>query len=188
MRRAFAAVWEDQLKMTDPATLVKLADETALPGEQLVERTDSALVEATVPLLAALSPAEQDRFRELLLKMIVASGASALPADWDRVIREFDGRTIESRKYSEEIAERHHAGNEDDIGNHLKNRQSRERRMAAQVRLVPAVGQKRKVDRKDGVQHHKRRRHQTDCDQDKPPLKSFQIIGCGEERRGLRRM
>ncbi len=30
MRRAFAAVWEDQLNLTDPATLVKLADESGL--------------------------------------------------------------------------------------------------------------------------------------------------------------
>lgn len=34
-------------------------------------------------------------------------GTAALPVEWDKVIREFDGRTIESRKYSEEIAERH---------------------------------------------------------------------------------
>ena len=37
-------------------------------------------------------------------------GTAALPVDWDRVIREFDGRTIESRKYSEEIAARHAKG------------------------------------------------------------------------------
>ena len=39
MRRAFAAVWEDQLKMTDPAILIKLADDSGLPGKQLVERS-----------------------------------------------------------------------------------------------------------------------------------------------------
>jgi len=39
MRRAFAAVWEDQLKLTDPATLIKLADDSGLPGQQLVERS-----------------------------------------------------------------------------------------------------------------------------------------------------
>ena len=39
MRRAFAAVWEDQLKLTDPATLIKLADDSGLPGKQLVERS-----------------------------------------------------------------------------------------------------------------------------------------------------
>jgi len=33
-------------------------------------------------------------------------GAAALPVEWDRVIREFDGRTIESRKYVEEISAR----------------------------------------------------------------------------------
>src|SRR3979411_729953 len=39
LRRAFAAVWEDQLNLADPATLVKLADESGLPGKQLVERS-----------------------------------------------------------------------------------------------------------------------------------------------------
>jgi 2-hydroxychromene-2-carboxylate isomerase len=41
VRRAFAAVWEDQLKMTDPAILIKLADESGLPGKKLVERSAS---------------------------------------------------------------------------------------------------------------------------------------------------
>jgi len=41
MRRAFAAVWEDQLKLTDPATLIKLADDCGLPGQQLVARSAS---------------------------------------------------------------------------------------------------------------------------------------------------
>ena len=41
MRRAFAAVWEDQLNLVDPATLIKLADESGLPGKQLVERSGS---------------------------------------------------------------------------------------------------------------------------------------------------
>src|SRR5580693_3798444 len=39
LRRAFAAVWEDQLNLADPATLVKLADDSGLPGKQLVERS-----------------------------------------------------------------------------------------------------------------------------------------------------
>ena len=46
MRRAFAAVWEDQLKMTDPAILIKLADESGLPGKQLVERSGSEEISA----------------------------------------------------------------------------------------------------------------------------------------------
>jgi 2-hydroxychromene-2-carboxylate isomerase len=46
MRRAFAAVWEDQLKMTDPAVLIKLADESGLPGKQLVERSGSEEISA----------------------------------------------------------------------------------------------------------------------------------------------
>jgi 2-hydroxychromene-2-carboxylate isomerase len=37
LRRAFAAVWEDQLNLADPATIAKLADEAGLPGKQLVE-------------------------------------------------------------------------------------------------------------------------------------------------------
>src|SRR4030088_2598971 len=41
LRRGFAAVWEDQLNLTDPATLAKLADDSALPGKQLVERSGS---------------------------------------------------------------------------------------------------------------------------------------------------
>ena len=39
LRRAFAGVWEDQLNLADPATIAKLADESGLPGRQLVERS-----------------------------------------------------------------------------------------------------------------------------------------------------
>ena len=39
LRRAYAAVWEDQLDLADPAILVKLADQAGLPGKQLVERS-----------------------------------------------------------------------------------------------------------------------------------------------------
>jgi 2-hydroxychromene-2-carboxylate isomerase len=39
LRRAFAGVWEDQLNLAEPATLVKLADDSGLPGAQLVERS-----------------------------------------------------------------------------------------------------------------------------------------------------
>ena len=46
MRRAFAAVWENEFNLTDPATLVKLADESALPGKQLVERSGSDEISA----------------------------------------------------------------------------------------------------------------------------------------------
>jgi 2-hydroxychromene-2-carboxylate isomerase len=41
LRRAYAAVWEDQLNLADPATLAKIADDTGLPGKQLVERSGS---------------------------------------------------------------------------------------------------------------------------------------------------
>src|SRR6185437_13424110 len=46
MRRGFAAVWEDQLNLADPATLIKLADESGLPGKQLVERSGSDEISA----------------------------------------------------------------------------------------------------------------------------------------------
>src|SRR5258705_4008539 len=45
-RRAFAAVWEDQLNLADPATVAKIADEAELPGKQLVERSASEAVSA----------------------------------------------------------------------------------------------------------------------------------------------
>ena len=41
LQRAFAGVWEDQLSLADPATIAKLADESGLPGTQLVERSGS---------------------------------------------------------------------------------------------------------------------------------------------------
>jgi 2-hydroxychromene-2-carboxylate isomerase len=46
MRRAFAAIWEDQLDLADAATLVKIADQSGLPGEQLVERSGSEAISA----------------------------------------------------------------------------------------------------------------------------------------------
>jgi 2-hydroxychromene-2-carboxylate isomerase len=41
LRRAFPAVWEDQLNLADPATLTRLADDAGLPGTHLVERSGS---------------------------------------------------------------------------------------------------------------------------------------------------
>ena len=42
LRRAFAAVWEQELNLADPDTLItKLADEAGLPGKKLVERSAS---------------------------------------------------------------------------------------------------------------------------------------------------
>ena len=41
LRRAFAAVWVDQLNLADPLTLIKLADDSGLPGKQLVDRSGS---------------------------------------------------------------------------------------------------------------------------------------------------
>jgi 2-hydroxychromene-2-carboxylate isomerase len=46
MGRAFAAVWEDELNLTEPATLIKLADASGLPGKQLVERSESEATSA----------------------------------------------------------------------------------------------------------------------------------------------
>jgi 2-hydroxychromene-2-carboxylate isomerase len=46
MRRAFAAVWEDQFNLADPAALIKLADASGLPGKQLVERSGSDEISA----------------------------------------------------------------------------------------------------------------------------------------------
>src|ERR1700742_4837623 len=41
LRRAFPAVWEDERNLNDAATLIKLADESGLPGNALVARSES---------------------------------------------------------------------------------------------------------------------------------------------------
>jgi 2-hydroxychromene-2-carboxylate isomerase len=41
MQRVYAGVWEDELNLADPTTLVKLADDSGLPGKELVERSGS---------------------------------------------------------------------------------------------------------------------------------------------------
>ncbi len=41
LRRAFAAVWEGQLDLSDANVLVQLADESGLPGGKLLERAAS---------------------------------------------------------------------------------------------------------------------------------------------------
>ncbi|HEU0081613.1 MAG TPA: DsbA family protein, partial [Bradyrhizobium sp.] len=41
LRRAFPAVWEQQLDLADPVTLAKIADDAGLPGTRLVERSAS---------------------------------------------------------------------------------------------------------------------------------------------------
>jgi 2-hydroxychromene-2-carboxylate isomerase len=46
LRRAFAAVWEDQLNLADPAVLARLADDAGFPGKALVERSGSDAVGA----------------------------------------------------------------------------------------------------------------------------------------------
>jgi 2-hydroxychromene-2-carboxylate isomerase len=47
LRRAFAGVWEGGLNLADPATLVKMADDSGLPGQQLVKRSESDQISAT---------------------------------------------------------------------------------------------------------------------------------------------
>jgi 2-hydroxychromene-2-carboxylate isomerase len=44
LARGFAAVWEDQLSLADPATIAKLADESGLPGKKLVERSEQEAI------------------------------------------------------------------------------------------------------------------------------------------------
>src|SRR3954451_5139919 len=46
LARGFAAVWEDQLSLADPGTVAKLADESGLPGKQLVERSAQEAISA----------------------------------------------------------------------------------------------------------------------------------------------
>jgi 2-hydroxychromene-2-carboxylate isomerase len=41
LRRAFPAVWEQELNLADAGTLVRLADESGLPGKALVERSEA---------------------------------------------------------------------------------------------------------------------------------------------------
>jgi 2-hydroxychromene-2-carboxylate isomerase len=47
LRRAFAAVWEDQLNLADPETVTKIADDSGLPGKALVELSPSDEISAT---------------------------------------------------------------------------------------------------------------------------------------------
>ena len=46
LRRGFPAIWEDQLNLADPAVLAKLADDSGLPGKELVERSGSEAISA----------------------------------------------------------------------------------------------------------------------------------------------
>jgi len=46
LRRAYAAVWQDQLDLADAATVGRLADEAGLPGKALVERSAAAEIGA----------------------------------------------------------------------------------------------------------------------------------------------
>ena len=46
LRRAFAAVWEDQANLADPDTVAGIADQSGLPGSKLVERSAAEAVSA----------------------------------------------------------------------------------------------------------------------------------------------
>jgi 2-hydroxychromene-2-carboxylate isomerase len=46
LRRAFPAVWEDELNLADPDAVAKLANAAGLPGQQLVERSGSEAISA----------------------------------------------------------------------------------------------------------------------------------------------
>ena len=46
LRRAFPAVWEDQLNLADPDTVTKIADDVGLPGKELVARSASEHISA----------------------------------------------------------------------------------------------------------------------------------------------
>jgi 2-hydroxychromene-2-carboxylate isomerase len=46
LRRAFPAVWEEELNLADPAVIAKLADEAGFPGKKLVERSGSDEISA----------------------------------------------------------------------------------------------------------------------------------------------
>jgi 2-hydroxychromene-2-carboxylate isomerase len=54
LRRGFAGVFEQQLNLADAATLVRLADDSGLPGSRLVERA------ATDEIVAAYEQNRQD--------------------------------------------------------------------------------------------------------------------------------
>lgn len=47
LRRAFAAIWEGQANLADPETIVKIANESGLPGKQLVERSGAEQISTT---------------------------------------------------------------------------------------------------------------------------------------------
>jgi len=46
LRRAFLAVWEDELNLADPDEVAKLANAAGLPGRELVERSGSEAISA----------------------------------------------------------------------------------------------------------------------------------------------
>jgi 2-hydroxychromene-2-carboxylate isomerase len=46
LRRAFPAVWEQELDLADPAIIAKIADEAGFPGKELVERSGSDEISA----------------------------------------------------------------------------------------------------------------------------------------------
>ncbi|MBI5261008.1 MAG: 2-hydroxychromene-2-carboxylate isomerase [Bradyrhizobium sp.] len=47
LRRAFPAIWEEELNLADPAVVARIADEAGLPGKALVERSGAEEISAT---------------------------------------------------------------------------------------------------------------------------------------------
>jgi 2-hydroxychromene-2-carboxylate isomerase len=45
LRRAFAAIWEDELNLADPDTVAKIAESVGLPGRDLTERSGSEAID-----------------------------------------------------------------------------------------------------------------------------------------------
>ena len=89
LRRAFAAVWEQQLNLADPATVAKLADDFGLPGSHLVERA------ASDEIGAAYEQNRQDALaaRRVRLAGLRAGRRSVLGTGPDRIA----GRRVEVR-------------------------------------------------------------------------------------------
>jgi 2-hydroxychromene-2-carboxylate isomerase len=89
LRRAFPAVWEEELNLADPAVIAKLADEAGLPGKKagrtLRLRGDQRRLRA--------EPAGRDLGRCVRLAGLCARGRGVLGAGPDRIAR----RRIEIR-------------------------------------------------------------------------------------------
>jgi 2-hydroxychromene-2-carboxylate isomerase len=97
LARGFAAVWEDQLSLADPATIVKLADESGLPGKQLLERSEQEAISAAY---------EQNR-QDALASDVFGSPAYVLDGEvfWGQDRIDLLGDALKSRRapYSSQV-------------------------------------------------------------------------------------